>query len=273
MAILPRLTAEDLLARYLEFPENVRHDLGGSSFTISLFVVTYYLGERWVEKHLSPDQPTPGFLRIKTGEQTDEAWIRSFKKVDLAELLYNLQNVEGFNSCVERIKTEQKVESGLAELDFGRMLYINDHRFRFISATGIRGSDYDFEITLGKWVICADVKCKLSDKNISKNIIANELAKSRNQLPSDKPGMFFIKVPQHWMETSLYEQLLIQAAVEFLQTTRRVVSIKYYIAPFVISNGHLGQGHRFAEIHNPRNRFDSQANWKLFHYVPRSGGS
>jgi hypothetical protein len=181
-------------------------------------------------------------------------------------MLFNLQHIDGFVNCVERMKSEEHVESGLAELDFGRMLFANRHKFKFITPQGKRGNDYDFEITLDKWTICADVKCKLDDKDISRNIVLNELKGSRSQLPENNPGVFFIKVPQHWMETPEYETLLVETAQEFLRTTGRIVSVKYFIAPYTVVNGELMQSHYFKEVPNPRNRFDAGRKWELFSF-------
>jgi hypothetical protein len=116
-------------------------------------------------------------------------------------------------------------------------------------------------------------KMQVRDKNISKRIVKNELYNSRNQLPRDKPGMFFVKVPQHWEETYLYDQMLVEAAREFLWSTGRVVSVKYYVAPYEVKNGQLGQGFHFKEIDNPRNRFDATRSWELFPYRPPPGAA
>jgi hypothetical protein len=74
--------------------------------------------------------------------------------------------------------------------------------------------------------------------------------------------MFFIKILQHLTKTYLYDQMLVEVAKEFLRSTGRVVSAKYYIEPYEVRDGHLGQGHLFKEIDNPRNR------WELFPYQP-----
>ena len=92
----------------------------------------------------------------------------------------------------------------------------------------------------------------------------NELKGSRNQLPNDKPGMFFIKVPQHWMQRYLYDQFLVETAKEFLRSTRRIVAIKYYIAPYAVQGDKLAQGHYFKEVSNPNNRFDRNRTWETF---------
>jgi len=271
MADLPRITAAHLLDTYLQFPDSIRRDTGAASFTISLSIINYYLGDNWLQTHLNPLLNKPGFMRLKLIDQAATSFIQAFKTVDMGELLFNLQNIEGFDALVERMKTEAQVESGLAELDFGRMLFINNHKFRFVRPSGVRGNDYDFEINFDKWTLCADVKCKLDEKQLSKGIIKNELSNSRTQLPPDKPGIFFIKAPQHWTRKFLFEQILVEAAKEFLCTTERVVSIKYYIAPYEVRNGLLQQGHEFKEIDNPRHRFEGLRRCELFSYRPPLG--
>jgi hypothetical protein len=278
MAVLPRITVEHLLNTYLGFPPSIRQDSSSASFTIALSVIKYYLGEHWLDTHLNPLVSKPGFLRLALGDpaKLDEAariYIQSFKTVDLGELLFNLHNVEGFDECVNRMKTETLVESGLAEFDFGRMLYINNHKFRFVLPKGKRGDNYDFEITLDKWTLCADVKCKLESSPLTAKTIENVLHDSRDQTPKNKPGTLFIKVPQHWMEAPLYEQILVEGAKAFFRSTERHVSVKYYIAPYEIRAGYLGQGHRFKEVRNPRNRFDKNRSWDLFLYRPPIGAT
>jgi hypothetical protein len=166
----------------------------------------------------------------------------------LAELLFNLQHIEGFDTCIEKMKTEKSVESGFAELDLGRMLFINGHKFRFVKPEGKRGDNYDAEIKFKGWTICADAKCKFEGNELSKNIILNELKNSRDQLPSNKPGIFFIKIPPAWTTKYLYEQLLVEAAKEFMRPTGRIVSVKYYIAPYEVRGEHLAQRHAFKEV-------------------------
>ena len=111
------------------------------------------------------------------------------------------------------------------------------------------------------------MKCKLNDKDISK------VKKTpRDQLHRDKPGVFSIKVPQHWMEAPEYDRLLVEAAKEFLRTMGRVVSVKYFVAPYEMRGEELGQGHHFKEVPNPRNRFDPGGTWELFSfYRPKPG--
>ena len=147
--MLPRITIENLLDTYFSFPDDIRKI--SPSLHIALSVVNYFLGEDWLEKNLNPLVLKPGFLRLRL-DAANETYIQTYKTIDLAELLFNLQHVVGFfrRMLRPRTKTEQYVESGLAELDFGRMLRINNQKFCFITPKGARGDDYDFEITLGR---------------------------------------------------------------------------------------------------------------------------
>ncbi len=92
-------------------------------------------------------------MQLRLGDQAETTFIQAFKTVDLSELLFNLQNIDGFDVLIERMKTEEQVESGLAELDFGRMLFVNNHKFKFVRSSGVRGSDYDFEMRYGEWTL------------------------------------------------------------------------------------------------------------------------
>ena len=262
MVALPRITVEHLLNTYLSFPDDIRNI--SPTFHIGLAVVKYFLGEDWIERHLNPlTTLEPSFMRLKLGDDA-ATYIQTFKTVDLGELLFNLQDVEGFDECISRMQNEEHVEASLAELDFGRMLKVNRHKFKFVVPRSKRGDNYDFEITLDRWVLCADVKCKLDDKEFRERMITNVLKESRDQLPRDRPGVFFIKVPQHWMEVEEFDRILVETANKFLSSTGRIVSVKYYIAPYAVQNGLLTQGHHFKEIANPRNRFDAGRKWELF---------
>jgi hypothetical protein len=51
--------------------------------------------------------------------------------LDLAENLFNLQLVEGFDDRVDQLRTGD-IESTIAEFDLARFLYIHDLAFKFV---------------------------------------------------------------------------------------------------------------------------------------------
>jgi hypothetical protein len=79
------------------------------------------MGQEWTIKHLNPEMGGRGFLQLKSLD-VSHLQIQSFRAIDLGELLFNLQHIENFDSCLSRLKGGD-VESALAELDIARMLY------------------------------------------------------------------------------------------------------------------------------------------------------
>lgn len=145
------------------------------------------------------------------------------------------------------------------------MLYVKDYSFRFVKRTFIKGNDYDLEINLDRWIICADVKCKLESTQIRSKTISDVLRAGIRQLPADKPGILFVMAPQNWTLKYLHAQLMADAARDFFaRGARRIVSIKFYLAPFEFRNGIVSQTHQFEEVANPNNRFDPHRSWELF---------
>ena len=64
------------------------------------------------------------------------------------------------------------------------------------------------------------------------------------------------------------------SSVDFLRTTRRDVSVKFYVSATVFQSGWVKIEHRFAELSNPVTDFGENVNWDIFHKhtnVPASG--
>ena len=166
MAKFGVLTVEDLLQLYLGFGEANTKAAGAVPFAISLAIINHFLGAEWIEEHLDTSARTDGFMRLDLRNPAI-GHIQLYKVVDLAELLFNLQGIGGFAACVTHMRTEAQVEASLAELDIARMLYVHNYQFNFNEQKGVRGSDYDLEIKLDKWKVCADVKCKVENTRLA----------------------------------------------------------------------------------------------------------
>jgi hypothetical protein len=158
------------------------------------------------------------------------------------------------------------VEASLAELEIGRMLYVHDYKFQFNERQAVKRRDYDLEIQLDRWSVCADVKCKLEITPITATTIISTLEKGRAQLPDNRPGILFVKVPQKWSNRYLYPQLIADSTRRFfMRGSGRIASVKFYMASLEMGeNGYISQTHKFMEIANPRNRFDRDRSWELF---------
>ena len=107
--------------------------------------------------------------------------------------------------------------------------------------------------------------------------IRNCLNKARqNNLPPDKPGIIFVKVPQTWMEDDAVRDFMREVVEDFERNTGRVVSVVLYtITVSAMADREMVlMRHRFLEYQNPSHRFDTTKTWTLFkdYKVPREWG-
>ena len=264
--IMPKVTVDQLRTTIHNMPTAIRENYGRRHFALASYVISKYTdGMKWGERNVLAralgDASAPGIFQMDNS--TDEIREgRSTRLMDLAEIILNLQLVEGFDECMARLNTgdHKQVEATYAELQFGKIFYLHDMNFRFVVPEGkVKGADYDFEFAFPRFpVVCADVKCKLEGSDFRPKSVLNSLdeARSRN-LPADKPGIIFVKVPQEWFVTNkdVVADELRKVARDFLRSTGRVVSIKYYISHLSFEKETTIHQHGFDEIDNPKSRF------------------
>ena len=179
-----RLNVDDLHKWVSIMPDDMRNADGERAIFLANSVIVHFLGPEWFAAHIRHDNPKPGFLRIDfSSDRRREATV--FRVVELAESLFNLQNIDGFDACIMQMKGGgDKIQSTCAELDFGRFLYMHDVEFRFVVPQMKKGSDYDVELFYPDGlVVPADAKCKLETTEINPQSIVNSLDKARKQLP------------------------------------------------------------------------------------------
>lgn len=254
---------QDLLRTIANFPPDWRDNESKRSFWLAVSIVKYFFGQEWVDEHVSPERTTAGFLRVPLGEGTDTQ-ISTFKIVDFAELLFNLQDILGFDTCIDRIR-RGVIEPTFAELDLGRMLYSGNVEFRFVEPQQTKGLDYDIEITLSDGlVVCADAKCKAEATDFSVDSVRHSLKKARTQFPENRPSIIFMKVPHRWFEEPIHGVSLNSIAETFLRETGRIVSVKFYVSHIGYRDKAISHDLTFKEISNPNNRFDPARDWNMF---------
>jgi hypothetical protein len=245
------------------FPFDMKVNGVTASFSLAMAILKYYFGEDWLNKYLTPDTAKPSFVRIDESDPIRRD-LTALRTIDLAEVIYNLQHVHGFDECIVKMKNGD-IEGTYAELDLGRMLYLNKVPFRYVVAQGIKRLDYDVEVEYPNGVIaCAEAKCSIESTAFGEKTIRNKLDAARQQLPSDRPGIVFVKMPPRWMDESAFLKMTIAVAQSFLTGTRRIVSVKFYVSPNSIEGGYLKQEHAYKEISNRDTLFGSGKNWDLF---------
>ncbi len=249
-----------VLELWRQLPEEHRSD-----FTISFSIIRGALGLEWMTRHLDPESSKTGFFRLSADAVTEDQATKHYRTIDLAESLINLKDIDGFPECISRMRSSENPESALAELHVAKMLHINQWQFRFATPQGHRGNDYDFEIEYCGHLVFGDAKCKVEATDLSSKTITSTLSSSRTQLPSKGPGVFFIKIPQHWTSDPNWERITIQGALDFFaQGSGRIVSVAFYLEPLHYAHGILMQGHIFKEVTNPHHRHDKGLDWRFF---------
>jgi hypothetical protein len=279
-SVLPkRISFADLMETARSFPQEVRDDPARLTFTLAVTVIRHFFGQRWCEDHIIQDAANSrpaGFLRIDytPGFQGER---KTSRILDFAETLFNLQNVVGFDDRVEQMRTAE-VEAAFAEFDFGRFLYLHDIAFKFVTPSGVKGKDYDCAIEYADGrEACADAKCRLEGTAVRAETIRNSLNKARgNNLPADKPGIIFVKVPQSWLERADVRKAAYSVVNDFLRNTERIVSVVVYATHMteIAADKMMLMRHRFNEFLNDTHRFDRTKNWALFndYKVPEEWG-
>lgn len=274
-----RLSFPDLMETARSFPVEVRADAVRLTFTMAVTIIRHFFGKQWCEDNIIQDADhsrTDGFLRIDytPGFQGER---KTARILDFAETLFNLQRVEGFDDRVDHMRTGP-IEATFAEFDFARFLYVHGIKFNFVEPVNVKGKDYDFGIEYcdGREA-CADAKCRLEGTEVCADAIRNSLNKARsNNLPSDKPGIVFVKVPQTWFELAGVREDIRTVIEDFLRSTQRLVSIVVYTtAAMEMAEQEVTlHRHRFLEFPNASHRFDKTKSWALFKdfRVPREWG-
>jgi hypothetical protein len=258
---VPRISKSEIYKLYELAAQMPDFDAQRASVHLGTGVVMHMLGQQWFEDYIMPGAKHKNILTLTNVIDADEA-ARQVRIVDLAEMLYNLQEVEGYVEWVRRL-INGDVEATLAELDLGRMLFLHSVQFRFVFPVMKKGSDYDVEIIYPNGIVaCADAKCKIEGNDFSAKTIDNSLEKARKQLPRNKPGIIFVKHPAKWAADNLAE--LHEATKAFFRTSKRIVSVKYYVQPFEQQGDVVLHRHGYIELTNPTTRFDPNQNWDLF---------
>jgi hypothetical protein len=171
-----------------------------------------------------------------------------------------------------------QVEATFAEFDFARFLFLHDIVFRFVTPTGVKGEGYDFSIEYADGCeACADAKCRLEGTEVRADTVKNSLNKARTiNLPRDKPGIIFVKVPQTWLEQEDVRKGIYAVVEGFLRNTERIVSVVVYatVTMELVEQKMMLIRYRFHEFLNASHRFDMTKNWALFkdYKVPEEWG-
>ena len=266
LPLLPRVTPFLIRRHVASLPSEMNR--GARTLAVSFGIISQFLNDEWTHRHFASsvfdNKARPGFfsLDVDTKETREFGAHRAY---ELAELMLNLQTVEGFNDRVQELLSaaSTKLESTFAELQVGGLLHQHWLPFRFLpkKQNSTRGEDYDFDVFRYQSLkICVEAKCKLERADASAASIFSSLRTGLKQVPKGQPAVLFVKVPQSWWDGGkLMAHELERVTYRFMGATTRVISVVYY-TPFVtIENGRLNHRHMWREYENSKSRFRNDA--------------
>jgi hypothetical protein len=144
---------------------------------------------------------------------------------ELADMLMNLQHVGGFEEPFSKLKTDN-IEAAFDAFEIGGTLHRSSVRFQFMKPQGVKGKDYDYEAyPNSRDTVCIEGKCKLSSTSLSDATIQLTLDKAREQLPENKPGVIFVRVPGAWAGDDYLSTPFARVVNDFLRRTTRVAMV------------------------------------------------
>lgn len=181
--------------------------------------IRIWLGNDWLKKRLG----THEFFNPRPLGLATDGFMRQAAIFHLAELLLNLQHVEGVERVVGRIAEGQRIVDDVAELAGAAVLQRAGISFRFVKPTGIKGADYDVEATLGGELVCFEMKGKVA--NPSKRTVVETLRGAAEQLPQHTPNVVVMQPPNDWMLTSKGFDALDGGIAEYFRKSRRIARV------------------------------------------------
>src|SRR5882724_99579 len=193
-------------------------------------LLRHYLGTAWCDD-VKPGQADirrssrAGRLFLRTdNDRSDDRYKHQERIERLAELLYNLQDVQGIASRRASIQ-EGAVESTYAELEFAGHFTRRGVRVQFLDRSGVKGNDYDLDAGQGATAVCCEVKCKLESTDLGGNTIISALADARKQMPADRAAIIGVKIPEPWISEPALRRMLESALASFFRNSGRVVAV------------------------------------------------
>ena len=190
------------IASQLERPDGPYREI--VAFGTATYILASFLGREWTNDHAfavhtevdRKNKEGRAFFKAESADGSFDQFLLMNRVESLAELLLNYQAVPGMEYRVSILQSDN-LESALGELECFRLISSPEFNARFIVPTGQKGSDYDceFETESGE-VVCCEIKTKQESLDYTASTVLNTLDHARRQLPKERPGMVFLRIPE-----------------------------------------------------------------------------
>lgn len=200
-------------------------------FGLATEVLRFYFGNRWTNEMVFSMHPEvsshhrQGRLFLKTDStMPDDQFRHLYRVVNLAEIVYNLQRVQGLKERII-IMDKNDLESAYGEMQCAALLSSTEMNLRFINPKGSKGHDYEVELTSSaNRTVCCEIKTKLEATSFDVKTLWSTLDAARKQLPKQQPGLILVKIPEAWPQRHRQTDVG-QAISKALRQSDRLVGI------------------------------------------------
>lgn len=193
-------------------------------YWVSLMIISLLLGEKWRAENFNPTQNISDkrmeYLNTNVSKRSN-LQVHQFRTVLLADCLFKLQNVDGFQYKLKELrelspkKPEVFIEDIISELLIPKMLIEDEAVIKYIKPSRKKGNDYDIEITFKNGIqLGAEIKCKREDTAINPNSLKRKLKKAIDQFPKNMKCIIFVKIPKEL----IYDKTFRPSVESFLET-------------------------------------------------------
>ena len=212
------------LAAYKRDPEFIAYGLATE-------VLRFFMNNDWTNQHVCdihkevPRSRREGRSVLFTDSQGDPTTHHKHKQkvLQLAECLYNFQDILGINHRVRMLQSEN-LETAMGELVCARLLGDRDFKLEFIVPSGVKGRDYEAEFSTSAGErICAEIKTKKATTALGQKTVLNTFETARKQFPKGSPGVVLLKIPEHWADKKRIGMEIVGAVEKAFAKTKRIV--------------------------------------------------
>jgi hypothetical protein len=268
----PAITLDRIQRLNRLIPHRISESIVARSDKLAIAVLGLFFGQDWIDQHVNGSAKSKFLTCIESPDKDRER--QRMRRVILAEMLFNLQKVKGFQ-CVRSKMQEGDMEATYGALEIARMIVTTatDTKlwFRFVPESQILRRDYDLSIRFSDGVaVRAETKCKMEETEITLTTIEESLSRAKRQLPQHVPGIVFIKIPREWIEDEVFAANMIALAKRSIKRSPWIVSVKFYTVRIVYERDHVGESTgevvAFSEHTNDAHKFRRYRtrNWHIF---------
>ncbi|WP_220658759.1 hypothetical protein [Tsukamurella sp. TY48] len=144
---------------------------------------------------------------------------------ELARRLFEFTREDFFDLLLSNL-LRRDLEGAAFESDVIHMLMALPSVIELRKESGVKGDDYDIDLWFGRhapWPI--EVKTRAEDVKYSEKAFLKTLDRARQQLPEGGVGSVFMKLPESWVDSAIFQSERDQVLARFFGATTRVHAV------------------------------------------------